>query len=159
MARPKGSKCVPKERCKAIYDMYCVGVLPKDICAYYGLARKTVSAIIRRLRSSNGKSTVRKQGRPKKLSERGMRLFHKYLLANCFDPLHVIVAKFNTYTGLELSERSGRRYVRRLNMNSHIAIQKPFLSAKNLSSRILWARTHRMRTLNQWAQVIFTDES
>ena len=69
MASPKGAKFVPKEKCKAIYDIYCVGVLPKDICVCCGLDRKTVSAIIRRLRNSDGHQTVKKIGRPKKLSD------------------------------------------------------------------------------------------
>ena len=63
MASPKGAKFVPKEKCKAIYDMRYVRVLPHEICVYYRLDRKTVSAIIRHLRNSDGHQTVKKKGR------------------------------------------------------------------------------------------------
>ncbi len=46
-----------------------------------------------------------------------------------------------------------------MNMSSHIAIQTPFLSKKNIGERILWARTHEYWTLQQWSNVLFTDES
>ena len=80
-------------------------------------------------------------------------------MENCFKPLHTIVACFNAYTGLNLSERSGRRYMKLLKMSSCIAVQKPFLSKKNIDARILWARTHKNWSLNQWGKVAFTDES
>ena len=78
---------------------------------------------------------------------------------NCFDPLYVIAAKFNATTKLHFSERTVRRYIRKLNFQSRIAIQKPFLSKKNMSARVVWGRTHKEWTLEQWANVVFTDES
>ena len=157
MGRAKGAKAVPKSKCKTIYDMYCVGVRIRDIAEYYRIPRSTVSCIVRRYKQP--KKTIVKQGRPKKLSVRGLRLFKKYVLENCFESLHVIVARFNSYTGLNLSERSGRRYMKHLKLDSYIAVQKPFVSKKNLDARILWARTHQEWTLHQWGQVMFTDES
>ena len=159
MPRQRGTKSVKTERCKTIYDMYCIGVLVLDISKYYGMKRPTVSNIIRREKQKKLQVTMKKRGRNRKLSERGMRLFRNYVLDNCFDPLYVIVTKFNATTGLQLSERTGRRYVRILKMNSNIAIQKPFISTKIMASRILWARTHKDWTLSQWSNVLFTDES
>ena len=79
----------------------------------------------------------------RELSDLGMRLFRNYVLDNCSDSLYFIVAKFNATTGLQLSEFTGRRYFRILKMNSNIAISKPFISTKNIASRILWALTHK----------------
>ncbi len=78
---------------------------------------------------------------------------------NCFDPLYVIAGKFNATTKLHLSESTVRRYIRKLNFQSRIAIQKPFPSKKNMSARVVWGRTHKDWTLEQWANVMFTDES
>ena len=44
-------------------------------------------------------------------------------------------------------------------MDCYIAVQKPFLSKKNIAARILWRRTHASWTMKQWATVAFTDES
>ena len=78
---------------------------------------------------------------------------------NCFKPLHTVVACFNAFIGLNLSERNGRRYVKILKINSCSAVRKPFLSKKIIDARILWACTHNDWSLNQPGKVAFTDES
>ncbi len=121
------------------------------------MPRSTASGIIGRLKKTS--KTVKVQGRPLKLSECGKSAFKNFVLENCFQPLHTIVARFNKYTGLNLSEGSGRRYIKLLEMDCYVAVQKPFLSKKNIDARIPWARTHQDWTLDQWGQVAFTDES
>lgn len=128
IARPKGANCVAKGLYKATYDMYCIIVLLKDICAYYGLARKTLSAITLRLRNYDANKIVRKQVCPKKLSARGMRLFRKYVIEYCYEPLYVLVTQFSMYTGFYPGEGSGRRFIRILNMIFDFPIQKLYLS-------------------------------
>ena len=88
-----------------------------------------------------------------------MRLFKKYVLSNCFESLYVIVAPFNVTKGLKLSESTGKRYMKKLRLHCFVAVQKPFLSKKNLSASVTWARTHQYWTLEKWMQVVFTDES
>ena len=98
-------------------------------------------------------------GRPLKLTESGQRAFRNHVLQNCFDPLHVIVAIFNNYTYLNIGINAGHRYIKRLKTYSYVAIQKSFLSNKNICRRILVARTHENWTQSKWTQVLFTDEA
>ena len=156
MARKKGCKTVPAERRRAIYDMSCVEVRHVDIARYYKIHKSSVSHIIRKFRTGH---VATKRGRKQKLSERGMRLFHKYVLEYCFEPLYVIFSRFSEATGLKFHKNTGRRYVRKLNKHCYVAVQKPFLSKRNISKRILWARTHQSWTQKQWSHVMFTDES
>ena len=81
-------------------------------------------------------------GKPRKLSKRGMRSFKKYVLNNCFEPLYVIVSRFNIITGLEINESIAKRYMKKMKMYAFIAVHKPYLSKNNMSARIVWARTH-----------------
>ena len=106
MARKKGCKTVPAERRRAIYDMSCVGVRHVDIARYYKIHKSTVSHVIRKFRTRN---VAKKRGRKQKLSERGMRLFHKYVLEYYFEPLYVICSRFSKATGLKFLENTGRR--------------------------------------------------
>ena len=46
MARKKDAKSIPKERCKAIYDMICVGVQVNSIAKYYLMSQSLVSNVI-----------------------------------------------------------------------------------------------------------------
>ena len=105
----------PREQCKTIYDKYCVNVRVCDIAKYYGMPRSTASGIIYRLKKTS--KTFKVQERPLNLSERGERAFKNCVLENCFQPLRTIVARFNKFNGLNLSGRSGRRYMKHLKMD------------------------------------------
>ena len=102
---------------------------------------------------------VKKMGRPFKLSERSIRLFKKYAVNNSFKPLNLIFTRLNNTTELNISESPAKRYMKKLKMYSFIAVQKPFISTKNMSARIVWARTHEHWTQSKWMEVMFTDES
>ncbi len=69
------------------------------------------------------------------------------------------MARFNHHTQLHLSTWTVRRYIKKMNMTPYIAIQKPFLSKKNMNACIVWARTHGSWSMQQWANVAFTDEA
>ncbi len=140
MARKKGSKCVSLVPCKTIYDMDCVGVRVTAIAKHYKMSKSTVSYIIKRLRIN---TVTKKMGRPRKLTERGMRLLKKYVTESYFESLHVLTARFNAHTKLHRSIWTVRRYIKRMDMGSYIAVQKPFLSKKNISARIVSAEEHR----------------
>ncbi len=119
-----GAKCTPKDLCKTIYEMSFVGVRNKDIAEHYKMSRSTISYVISRLKKANSSGIKKKMGRKRKLSERGIRLLQKYVLGNCFDPLYVITARFNAATKLSLSINIVRCYIKRMNVNSCIAVQK-----------------------------------
>ncbi len=85
------------------------GVRKKAIDECDELKPSTVSNIIRRervRRASNG--LVKKRGQMQKLSPRSLRLFRKYVVRNCFEPLFVIVARFSADVKILLSESTGR---------------------------------------------------
>lgn len=65
-----------------------------------------------------------------------MRSFDKSITNNCFDYLHVIVAKLNEFAKSKFFVRTGRRYERKLNLESYVAAQKQFQSKKNLSAKL-----------------------
>ena len=158
MTRKKGAKTINPETCKAIHDISCLGVRNCVIAKYYIVHQSTTSKIISRECNKN-KVTKRRTGCKLKLSERSMPLFGNYVTHNCFDSLHVIVAKFNAFTKINISVRTGWQYIRKLNSHSYVALQKPFLSKKNINVRIIWARTHETWIQEKWTRVIFTGES
>ena len=130
-ARTKGAKV-----CQSIYDMSCVGVKHVDIAKYYSIKTCTVSGILKRKRNSN-KTVVKKRGKKRKLSARGLRLFQCYVFEGCYEPLFVIVGGFSEATSLQLSVQTAKRYVKALNLHNYVAIQKPSLSKKNIAARLL----------------------
>ena len=124
--------------------MLCLGLRNKGIADYYKLEPSTVQNIIRIDRKRRESAAVtKKKGRKQKLSERSLRMFKKYVVQNCFEPTYAIVAHFSADTDIKISESTGRRYLNKMNIQCYVAIQKPFLSKKNISARIQWALIHK----------------
>ena len=67
----------------------------------------TVSNIIRRLRNALTKPK-HKGGPRRKLCERSIRLFQKFVLEYSIDPLYVIPVRFRETTGIALSQQTER---------------------------------------------------
>ena len=101
----------------------------------------------------------KRMDRHRKLSPRGMRLLQRYVVEYCFDPLHVIAARFNEYNKLQLSVRTIKRALRRMGIHWYVAIQKLYLSKRNIAERVIRARTHQHWTVQLWSNVMFTDGS
>ena len=101
------------------------------------MARSTVTNIIRRYRNSKKQEAKKEMGRNLKLSEKDMRLLQPCVLQNCYEPLHVIAARFNDTIGLCAIVWTVRRSIERMKMDRYIAVQKPFLSKKNIAARTL----------------------
>ena len=129
------------------------------IAKFYHMVPSTDSNIIRRSKLESTTTTMQKRGRKLKLSVRSIRLFCKYVIENRFDPLHIIVDKFSSYTGIQIHQNTARSYIKKLQMASYVAIRKPFKTPNHLLARLQWARKHENWTHEQWKQVMFTDES
>ena len=149
MARSKGSKQVLLERRKCVHDMKTASLRVKDIADYCSMPRSTVSNIVRWYNNEKHLHEMKKRGRKFKLPPCALRMFRNYVVSNCFDPLFVIVRKFAYDTGIKLSVSTGRRYIKKLRMSSHIAVQKPFKTLRHLLARLKWARMQEGWTAEQ----------
>ncbi len=144
MVKTKGSKTFAKDICKAIYDLSCCGLRHEAIVEYYKLKPSTVSNVIRIQRVQRAYNGIaKKRGRKQKLSHRSLHQFWRCVVQNCCEPFCVIVALFSADTKIQLSESTDRRYLKQMNIQCYIAIQKSFLSKKNMTARIQWALTDK----------------
>ena len=111
------------------------------------------------MRRLSSKRNLRKQGRKSILDEHRLRRFHRCVRKQCFASLYVIVAYCNQQSGFKLSKRTASCCMRQIKVYSIVSIQKPFISYRNIRRRVMWVRKHRYWTEEQWARVVFTDES
>ena len=49
--------------------------------------------------------------------------------------------------------------LKKANLNGRVARKKPLLTAANRKARFQWAKDHRHLTVEDWKNVIFSDES
>ena len=62
-------------------------------------------------------------------------------------------------SGVTVSARSIRRILVKNGLRARIARKKPYLNAVQHKKRVDWAKEHRGWSSEQWAKVIFSDES
>lgn len=60
---------------------------------------------------------------------------------------------------INISSRTVRRRLVELNLGGYKARHKPRLSPQQKHKRLLWAKSHRDWTVDDWANVMWTDES
>ena len=142
MGRKAGAKQVPEERKETIVEMYAVGVKQKDICECYEMPKSTVCNIVGRGRMNTTDSNIENRGLKPKLTKRSIRSLLSYNTTNRFKPLHTIVAEYNQFAPLSVSLNTVKRYLHKYGLKNYIAASKPFLSTKNIRSRIRWACKH-----------------
>ena len=156
MARRKQRKALDKGRCRTIYDMYKGGMRVVEISKVLRAPRSTISNVIRRYKKQN---VSKRRGRKPSLCIRSLRRLQRSIHENPFKPLALITAEFNTYSAIQLSERTIRRYIHKLKLNSYVSVQKPFLLSRHRVARVEWARKHHGWDTARWSTVMFTDES
>ncbi|MBW0584762.1 hypothetical protein O181_124477 [Austropuccinia psidii MF-1] len=58
-----------------------------------------------------------------------------------------------------VSTQTIQREIHKLGKHSQIAPKKPYLRPQNFQRRLAFTQAHRHWTINEWAKVIWTDES
>lgn len=70
-----------------------------------------------------------------------------------------ITAHFNTNRSTKVSVDTVKRRLRNAGLFGRVAVKKPFLRKENMKKRLKWAHEHKNWSLEQWKNVLWTDES
>ncbi|KAK1867307.1 hypothetical protein I4F81_009814 [Pyropia yezoensis] len=130
----------------------------RQIAAAVGANQATVAKVAARVRRTGVLEAPKSTGRPPLLDARDRRRLVRMVLTHDDLELHRIVALFNLGMPRAVSVRTVRRVLHDAGVMSARRRSKPFVSAKNRSKRLAWAKLHREWT-DEWRNVFFTDES
>ncbi|KAG0919894.1 hypothetical protein G6F32_015888 [Rhizopus arrhizus] len=61
--------------------------------------------------------------------------------------------------GYSISCSSTRNVLKSMNFHARIKKKKPLLTKKHMKIRLAWAKKYRNWTVDQWRQVVFSDET
>jgi hypothetical protein len=129
----------------------------REIGLHLGRDHSSVRRFYDKYEQSGDSSRSDGSGRPHKLKERDMR--HVKITATN-DPF-ISLAKIRD--DLNLGYVCPRTIARALSgycgICSHWSKRKPFISAANKKKRLQWAKEHRHWTINEWRNIVWTDES
>jgi len=120
---------------------------------------RTVKYTLRKFKQCGLVENAYRSGRKKLLTEKD----EKYLLINSLRDRRATVpqlaAEFNVGRKEPVSRRTISRVLARAGLHGRVAARKPLLRKINIKKRLRFAKQHAHWTLEQWYQVLWTDES
>lgn len=115
--------------------------------------------IRRILKSSDPRHTSHpRSGRPAKLNARDIRRLVRAVTSSA-DGRKSSYMQIAKDLGIEASETTIRRVLRKAGFRRCVACSKPLVSWINRCKRLKWARAHLHWGMEDWLRVIFSDES
>jgi transposase len=138
-----------------IVGMQKAGMSVSEIGNIVGRPKSTISRILKRFRISGSVLPASRSGRPQNMSDRDRRKLHRDLSSNRRAPLAELCSNVTSSVGMSTL----RKELHELGVNSCIAVKKPFLSDIHKAKRLAFANEHLHWTIDDWSNVIWTDES
>lgn len=131
----------------------------RSAAAQFGVSRNAVDRLVLRYRATgsykNGKST----GRPKVTSLRQDRALVKMSHDNPRSTAVDLNAHMKTFYNVQCSVSTTKRRLKAAGLFGRRPAKKPLISPKNRKARIKFAKEHLNWTSEQWAKVLWSDES
>lgn len=122
-------------------------------------SRCAVQNTIKRYRTTGRYRNLPKSGRRRITSVREDRLIERISLQNRHKSAVAISAELREQRNAPISVHTVRRRLRAANLHARKPRRKPLLSQKHRTERLLWAKKYRNWTVDDWAKVIWSDES
>lgn len=131
-----------------------------EVVQEFGFPRSTVSRVYREW--VNEGVTVHNRhhtGRPQALNDRDRRNLRRVVIRDRGANVQRITAEFNTGRDRDVSQWTVRRNMRVLGYGSRRPTRVPLLTRRHRTIRRAFANNHHGWTLQQWRNVIWSDES
>ncbi|MBW0530837.1 hypothetical protein O181_070552 [Austropuccinia psidii MF-1] len=138
-----------------LVGMRQAGLSFRAIAEWNNLPLTTVYNTFQKYEQIGTVTTQQKSGRPTKLTERDRRQLSR-IITRC---RRLTVAQVTSLMTSHVSNRTIQREIHKLGKHSRIAPKKPYLRPQDFQRRLAFAQAHRHWTINEWAKVIWTDES
>lgn len=137
-----------------------VGMSYRAIGANVGISRASVQRALERFKKTGGFQDRRRGGRPKKLNERNIRML-KHLISDDDNrsSARELMLKLNESLEKPICRRTVVNYLQECGYEYKVKIKKPFLNKEHREARLQWCLEHSNWTVDDWKQVLFSDES
>jgi len=155
----RGKHIVPAQRAE-IARLHGQGRSIRQIAAVLQISIKAVQNALKHVADNNTVENVPRFVRKRKSTAREDRIMHRLSEADRKKTAVDIHAEMKKASkGFKLSVRTIRKRLAEFGLNGRIARKKPLVSLKNRKARLAFAKSHIDWTADQWARVLFTDES
>jgi transposase len=127
----------------------------QDLALRYKVSKSTVHDIVKKKRLYNTVADRPRSGRPKISTETDDRALHRLALTN----RHLTAEQLRASWTVPASRQTVKNRLKKAGLRGYIARRKPLLTKVHRHRRLLWCKQRLNWTVEQWRQVIFSDES
>lgn len=155
---PKGKPLSVKNR-SAILTLHQEGYTIRKIAEKLKFSKSTVHLIINRFKETGGLEDKNRPGRSRATTsaeDQHIKLISK---RNRRLTAPEIASQINQDRNKPVSVSTVKRRLQEADLHGRIATRKPLLRRGNKQKRLLWAKTHQNWSVEQWANVLWSDES
>jgi transposase len=128
---------------------------PTEIGQQLGIARETVKNFLKRFHERGSAENLPRPGRPRKTSSTSDRWLQRTALAESKLPLQELKSIYN----IPISTRTIQRRLRTTGVRKWRAVKRALLTTDHTKEHLKWAKAHQGWTIEDWAKVIWSDES
>lgn len=122
-------------------------------------SRNGVQSTLKRFAETGSVENRPIPGRPRKISVRSVRKLVRASLSNRKLSSLELAQGYNAEKKENISPSTVRRRLAEAGLRGCKARKKPYLSEKNRKARLEWAKNHRHWTVEDWANVLWSDET
>lgn len=142
-----------------IVGLYYDGLSYRAMCRLLRVSYSSIAYTIRRYQETGSNYSRMGRGRFDSLSQSDHRYVKLLSLRDRRKTVPEITAEFNIGRNTPVSNSVIRRSLKKSGLNGRVAAKKPLLRPQNIRKRLQFAKEHVGWTEEQWARVLFTDES
>ena len=135
------------------------GCTLKDISLKTKVKRRTVQSVLRKWKRHHTIQDLPKAGRPSKLDDRTRRRLTRMILRGDVGTATELAETAAAHDIAHITPQAARNVLHDEGLKAMHTIRKPLLTRLNMKTRLEFARVHHDWTVQQWKQVIFSDET
>lgn len=144
-------------RIVTLHDEANVSVL--QLSRDFNVDRRTVQRLLAKYRATQSVDDRARSGRPKVSTPREDRSLVRMSSTNPQLVSRQLRQRWRHEHGVQTSVDTVKRRLRTVGLMGRIAVKKPLLTERHRRLRLAWARERQHWTVQEWRNVVFTDES
>jgi transposase len=130
------------------------GASQRQIAAELGVQQFTISCLFLKYTTTQ----FRKCGPRREYKRATTKHDARYLARVALKFRRMSLQAVTNDTGLSISKTTVQRRLKELGINKRVVHIKPHLTPQHMATRLEWALEHENRTVEQWGNVIWSDE-
>lgn len=123
------------------------------------IPRTTVGRMIQRFKNNESMEPKPKTGRKKKLTEKDVSYLARVVRKDPFISAPKLAKQMEETTGKTMGRMTITRALKSAGIGSCVPSKKPYISKKNQTKRLEYAKKYQFMDVSFWKKVIWTDES